>query len=216
MYTCKFCGKQCKNINSYKNHERLCPCNPDRKLPVYDTSKCGWNRGLTKNTDSRLKQSAEAISKFYRAHPEKCWTQGNPMYDEKHKITHSESMKKVGKQFKGRAHPHTKAGWYKDIWCDSSWELAWVIYCIDHSIPFIRNSKGFDYVFNNENHTYFPDFYLIEKDTYVEIKGYCTEKDLAKFKYFPNSIEVIDDQKIQPILEYVVSTYGNNYTDMYD
>ena len=30
-YICKFCGKQCKNSNSLRNHERLCKENPDRQ-----------------------------------------------------------------------------------------------------------------------------------------------------------------------------------------
>jgi hypothetical protein len=30
-----------------------------------------------------------------------------------------------------------------------------------------------------------PDFYLIESDTYVEVKGYKTEKDEAKWNQFP-------------------------------
>jgi len=27
-----------------------------------------------------------------------------------------------------------KSGWYKGYWCDSSWELAYVIYNIDHDV----------------------------------------------------------------------------------
>ncbi|MEI7942893.1 MAG: hypothetical protein WCH76_06985 [Candidatus Riflemargulisbacteria bacterium] len=35
-----------------------------------------------------------------------------------------------------------KHGWYKGIWCDSSWELAWVMYHLDHGIPFERNKTS--------------------------------------------------------------------------
>ena len=38
-------------------------------------------------------------------------------------------------------------GWYKGYWCDSSWELAYVIYNLEHNIHFIRNTKGFNYKF---------------------------------------------------------------------
>lgn len=52
---CKFCGKTCKNKNSLSNHERLCRSNPDKQdcmLPV----KTVWNKGLTADTDDRVKQ----------------------------------------------------------------------------------------------------------------------------------------------------------------
>ena len=36
-------------------------------------------------------------------------------------------------------------GWYKGFWCDSSWELAYVIYNLDHGIEFRRNTEKFEY-----------------------------------------------------------------------
>jgi hypothetical protein len=36
-----------------------------------------------------------------------------------------------------------------------------------------------------KSHRYFPDFYLPETEEYIEIKGYKTERDEAKWKYFP-------------------------------
>ncbi len=47
-----------------------------------------------------------------------------------------------------------KSGWYKGYWCDSSWELAWVIHAIDNNIWFERNTHGFDYYFNNKKQKY--------------------------------------------------------------
>ena len=31
-YTCKYCGRLCKNANSLRNHERLCHSNPNRQI----------------------------------------------------------------------------------------------------------------------------------------------------------------------------------------
>lgn len=31
MLICKYCGKECKNENSLRNHERLCKKNPNRQ-----------------------------------------------------------------------------------------------------------------------------------------------------------------------------------------
>ena len=62
-----------------------------------------------------------------------------------------------------------KSGWYKNYWCDSSWELAWVIYNLDHNIKFKRFKGYFLYTFENKSKKYFPDFEL-EDGTIIEIK----------------------------------------------
>lgn len=36
MLKCRYCGKECKNDNSLRNHERLCKQNPDRDLTPYE------------------------------------------------------------------------------------------------------------------------------------------------------------------------------------
>lgn len=38
-YICKYCGKECKNANSLRNHERLCKSNPNhQKNPMEGVS----------------------------------------------------------------------------------------------------------------------------------------------------------------------------------
>lgn len=39
MESCKYCGKECKNSNSWRNHERLCRLNPDRQATYFMTNK---------------------------------------------------------------------------------------------------------------------------------------------------------------------------------
>ena len=57
---CQFCGKECKNANSLRNHERLCKKNPDRQFPAgiasFNTKgRTAWNKGLSKETDERVR-----------------------------------------------------------------------------------------------------------------------------------------------------------------
>ena len=59
---CKFCGKPCKNTNSLRNHERLCPKNTDRHYVSHTLGHTAWNKGLTKDTDERVKNSAKTLS----------------------------------------------------------------------------------------------------------------------------------------------------------
>lgn len=65
-----------------------------------------------------------------------------------------------------------KRGLYKGIQCDSGWELAFVIYCVDNNIDIKRCKKYFTYFTNDGiEHRYYPDF-IINDSTIVEIKGY--------------------------------------------
>lgn len=48
-----------------------------------------------------------------------------------------------------------------------------------------RCKESFGYEFENKKRKYTPDFYLPESNEYVEVKGYKTEKDLAKWSQFP-------------------------------
>ena len=65
---------------------------------------------------------------------------------------------------------------YKNIWCDSSWELAFVIYHLDNNFTIERNKLGLDYNYNNKDRKYFPDF--IVDNIYYEIKGRRKYEDL--------------------------------------
>lgn len=59
---CKYCGKECKSINSLKQHECRCPSNENRKSDVtkgFNTPGITpWNKGLTKETDERVLKSS--------------------------------------------------------------------------------------------------------------------------------------------------------------
>ena len=46
MLICKFCQKECKNLNSLHNHERLCKSNVDRKYVSHTVGITAWNKGL--------------------------------------------------------------------------------------------------------------------------------------------------------------------------
>jgi hypothetical protein len=107
-----------------------------------------------------------------------------------------------------------KSGWYKGYWSDSSWELAWIIYNIDHNIIFERNKKSFSYTFNNVGYKFYPDF--ICNNEYFEIKGYIDGKNRCKISQFSEKLTIIDKKTIQPYIKYVVEKYGKNYIELYE
>ena len=81
----------------------------------------------------------------------------------------------------------TKQIIYNNIKFHGSWELKFYQWCESNNVNCIRNSTGFKYNWFGER-TYFPDFYLPDYDTYVEVKGYKTERDDAKWSQFPNKL----------------------------
>lgn len=110
-----------------------------------------------------------------------------------------------------------KKGRYHGIWCDSSWELAWVIYQEEHCIQLKRYHGYFEYKFEGKIHKYYPDFQL-EDGTIVEIKGYESKQWKAKLDYLPKSsvLQILGKNEMKPILDYVISKYGKDFISLYE
>ena len=130
------------------------------------------------------------------------------------------TSKKISQKIKGKtgglrinSYKKYKSGWFKNIHCDSSWELAFVIYCLDHNINIERNTQFFEYVYKDKKYKYYPDFIVNNK--LYEIKGYESEKDKEKRLQHPNVI-VIDKNNISKYLDYVINKYGKNFIELYN
>ena len=63
---------------------------------------------------------------------------------------------------------------------DGSWQLAVAKYFDKNNINWRRNTKRFKYYHNNKTKHYTPDFYLVDTDQYIEVKGYITQLDKIK------------------------------------
>jgi hypothetical protein len=111
-----------------------------------------------------------------------------------------------------------KKGRYKGYWCDSSWELAWVIYGLEHGVEFIRNQTKFSYEFQGKKHNYVPDFYVPSDRQFVEVKGYCSDLDLLKAKTsaLNSPVLIVDKVLMAPILAYVERKYGKDFIRLYE
>lgn len=108
--------------------------------------------------------------------------------------------------FKGKKSPrfgkvsHSKYIKYKDIWMHSTWEVIYAKYLDKNNIKWQYESKAFDL----GDTTYTPDFYLPEKDLYIEVKGYWRVDAKNKFKLFQKlysniTILIIDQNIIEKI-----------------
>lgn len=175
--------------------------------------KHSWNAGLTQKdySDEIREILHQASIKGGRNSSGKGGTEQKEI-ERKQKI--SKRMKEIGGGYRegsGRG----KKGRYKGYWCDSSWELAWVIYHLENNIKFERNWKKFPYEYEGKVHYYIPDF-ILESGEYVEIKGYDTDQAKAKIAAFPEKIFLIKNVDMQKYLEYTTAKYGKDFVVLYE
>lgn len=154
-------------------------------------------------------------------HEKRCFMNPNRIPYKGHKVTEETKQKiketnkirhSMGGYRKGSG--RGKKGWYKGYFCDSSWELAYVIYNLDHGIKFERNKEKFKYIFEGKEYSYLPDFIVDGK--YIEVKGYWTKQWQAKYDQFPKELSIITEKEIKPYLKYVRSKYGDDFTKLYE
>lgn len=218
---CPFCHKQNKNLNSYDQHRIRCKFNPDRikivsHIPLKDNlSNRGWSKGLTKETDVRIANRSKSLQASNRTRPSGKASTEEAEIERRKKI--SASMKRnphAGgiRQGSGRG----KKGWYKNYFCDSTYELVYVIYNIDHNIKFERCTLVYEYLYNDKIHLYHPDF-ILQDGSLVEIKGYHTAEVEAKINSVKDRpIRVLYEKDLHYAFEYVKENYSyNELTDLY-
>lgn len=98
-------------------------------------------------------------------------------------------------------------GYYKGIYCSSSWELAFVIYHIEHCLNIKQCAEVRTYEFNGKCHKYHPDF--VTDVGIFEIKGIkLDDKTRAKLAANPDVILIDRNSIWDPYLSYVVNKYG--------
>lgn len=184
---CIFCGKLCKNKNSLAQHEIRCRENPARK---------DFNNLSTYVATENFATKSDRFQKCHNTLRSRIAT-GELNYDNKIRCKY-------------------KFGTYKDYHCDSSWELAFVIYNLDHNVEFTRNTDRFPYEYKGTVHYYYPDFMI--GNNYYEIKSYIDDRVKCKCRDFPadKHLVILDKDQIQKYLDYCETTYGKDFTTMYD
>lgn len=131
---------------------------------------------------------------------------------DKHVLGHKPSLEtreKISASMKGRTGGYRpgsgvgKSGWYDGIWCDSTWELAFVIWCQTHGKHVERNTERFDYEFEGVKRKYLPDF--IVDGQLIEIKGRRKTDPLieAKLASTQGRVKMLLSDEMKPILESV-------------
>ena len=193
-YICKYCNKSCKNINSLKQHERLCKFNPNRQESSFvnfnKNRAHAWNKGLTKETDIRVKLNSESISKSYTTGKSITWCKGLSKETDFRIKQMSEKISDTILEHVKNDNWHNSFGKskiieYNGIKFHGKWEVEFAKFLSKNNIKWIRPIEKFEYPFNDKIHYYTPDFYLPDLDLFIEIKGYPTDRDFHKWDNFP-------------------------------
>jgi hypothetical protein len=93
-----------------------------------------------------------------------------------------------------------------EVYLDGTWELAVAKWLDKKQYNWKRNTKRFQYTnLKGTISHYVPDFWVEELNSYVEVKGYKTDRDIAKWNYFPKQLTVIQKQDI-------IQINNNSYT----
>jgi len=187
---CKYCGKECKNDNSLRNHERLCKLNPNRSVSFFETdynkTRIPTNQFIkAKNEGYEYKISNETKEKL----------KNNIWKNKKLPNEIKEKIKTTIKQNIENNNWHlsfskSRTFEYKGIKFQGTWEVEFAKYLDNKNIKWERPNKTYKYIFENENHRYLPDFYLPEYNLYIEIKGYPTSKDFCKWEQFTDNLDI--------------------------
>lgn len=213
-FLCKYCKKECKNLNSLRQHEIRCKENPNRIKMGYNANPNAnyhaWNKGLTKKDNNILLKASIKVSKTQKNNYRKEREQGIKRKQPKW-VKDKISASMVGKNIDPQEHNQMrtcKCGYYKDIFCASSYELAYLIYCLDHNIDIKRNKKGYRYKYKGKEHNYFPDFIINDK-VIVEIKGKKSRLVNIKAKAVNDlPIRVLYKKDLEHIFDYIYLTYN--------
>jgi len=78
-------------------------------------------------------------------------------------------------------HSYGNGAYHNGIWMRSSWEIKYALYLEKLNIKYEYEKTRFKL---KNGKTYTPDFYLIEREIYIEVKGYWYKKAAEKFKLF--------------------------------
>lgn len=202
----KYCSRSCANsrqftnesrkkksdsIKAYYSHKNNDLTYYGNELAIYECKNCGKNFTTHDSRDTRGRKYCS-----------------NKCREEWLKIN---LYSKLGGCRDGSG--RSKSGWYKGIYCSSTWELAFLIYHLDHNLPIKRCTFYRTYEYNGVTHKYYPDF--ITNEGIIEIKGFRTKQWEAKQRANPDIITLYKED-MQKYIDYVKLKYTCVLEELYD
>lgn len=204
MFICQYCVRAANTKNSNMQHELYCKSNPNRKIRKSSMGMLGKTKaaGFDKKnqwSDPNYSISEETRLKLSTTATElnlKRWS--NPENKIKQSVSMKRAVENYPESYTSSNRGRTKQIIYNGVKFQGSWELDFYKWCESNNVKCNRNVEGFAYEWNGTR-TYFPDFYLPELDSYVEVKGFKTERDDAKWQQFPKKLLIVIKKDIDNI-----------------
>lgn len=218
---CKHCGKQIAEYKTFCNASCAASFNNKARGSRSEDTKRKIRESLKKHEAERIKNLPVVFRKC-----EYCGIEFEVSRISKNRLAKtkfcsaecrnkflSDLNKEIGSGgFREGSVRNYKSGWFNGIHCDSSWELAFLIWHRDHNINVKRCNEIRYYTINDEEHRYFPDFVI--DNTIYEIKGIDDDVNKAKQKYNPDIIFLYKDN-VEKYVKYAKDTYGD-FIQLYD
>ena len=236
-FCCKACAAHVRSLNSAKsakkNGHKHAPKNflPERaEFGKWKCDQCGqifetraklyehkhevhhiqsvWNKGLTAETDARVKAGKDALNEGLKSGRIKPSFLGRTLTKQhKDRIVATYEKNRIINKYRG---------FYKGIYFQYSFELAWLVWNLEHNIKVERCKESFEYYDSQQKkiRRYYPDF-VLEDGTIIEIKGRVTQNVLDKqdamINVFHRKYKLLTKPLIQYCLDYCVEKYGKDF-----
>jgi len=194
---CQFCNRLAKSINSNRQHEIRCKSNPagiNVKSSYGMLGKKGANQytyGATMSDSTKQK-----ISKTSTDYNNARWS--NPANRLQQSIAMKKAVDRNPEAYSSSNRGRTKQIIIDGIKLQGQWEVDFYIWAKSQGLEPTRPTVSFEYNWNGIR-SYFPDFYIKSMDLYIEVKGYETERDRAKWRDFPKDLRIIKEAEIKQI-----------------
>jgi hypothetical protein len=115
---------------------------------------------------------------------------------------HSDAMKRAvlenPESYSSSNRGRTKQIIIDGIKLQGQWEVDFYNWAKSFGLNPVRPTIGFKYIWKGAR-TYYPDFYIKSLDLYVEVKGYETDRDRAKWDQFPKKLSIVKSDTIKQI-----------------
>lgn len=180
MLQCEFCSKEYSNKIGFSNHVRRCPSNPNR---VHESDRFG-------------PETRKKLSEASKRNNELRWN--DPLFREKHKAAMRRAVEENPESYSSSNRGRTKQTTIDGVKLQGQWEVDFYLWAKQQGLNPVRPKQAFVYEWNGSR-LYHPDFYIESMDLYVEVKGYETERDTAKWRDFPLRLVVVRKEDIMAI-----------------
>ena len=200
MKTCK----NCNNIFTPERHTSLF-CGKSCSASYNNKMRGGMSSVTKEKIRAKLKRPArqcEVCGDAYTSRAKTCSIEcGRSNVSATLKRKHASGELKSGgiREGSGRG----KCGWYRGLYLNSTYEIAFIMYYTDHGLNVTRNKRGFSYYDpdRGSHHMYYPDF--MTDEGLVEIKGYKTPLDDYKLSGVTSEpIKIMYKAELASILDY--------------